>query len=173
MEKRYWITLLCFIYTITLSAQSVRYHGNIGIYDAISSDAGIQDAKLSISTVHGIIFEDAVTVGLGVGIEYNFYKNRVAVPIFIDSNYIFLKQRSSPFIGLQTGAKWCDEGNSSEAFFVTGYAGWILKHFSFRIGFENQLTSIHSIEKTGYTAQTIVHSQRIEKYISCGLAYTF
>lgn len=173
MGKKYWLTLLCFIYTITLSAQSIRYHGNVGICNAISTDAGIQDLKVSISTTHGIILEEAVTVGLGIGVEYNPYKNKVAVPIFIDSNYRFLKQRSSPFIGLQTGAKWCEEGDSSEAFFVTGYAGWIVKHFSFRIGFENQLKNIHSIEKTGYTAQTVVHSQRIEKYISCGLAYTF
>lgn len=176
MKRLFIIFTLLFGLGLNAYCQTVKYRGNVGIANLTSMEKERPTAAGQIITSHGIELSDALFLGLGTGLKYDYYYNYVSVPLFFESQYdIRLKESAvSPYVGARTGMMFSSEDDYSNGVFVSAYIGCAYKHVSFNIGYENQITFVQTAIP-GTTGQTIRinQSRRREPGLFMGVAFHF
>ncbi len=175
--KRLFI-VLAFLSCTGLNAysQAVKYRGNVGIVNQTSTEKERPTAGVQLLTSHGIELSKALFLGLGTGLKYDYYNSVVSVPGFFESQYnVRLKECVvSPFVGARTGMVFSNEADYSDGVFVSAYMGIAYKHWSFDVGYENQISFIQTT-LPGVTGETIRVSQsrRRDPGLFVGVSFSF
>lgn len=109
MKRSLLLFLAVFCISTIATAQKISYQGEVLLgYSVGVGDASIDRVPLHI--VNGVRFNDYLSMGVGVGIEYWCYykgfmkQSTYTVPVYANiKGYLPVSKRVSPFIGLDLG----------------------------------------------------------------------
>lgn len=72
-------------------------------YHYVQGIGNIKNNRLDLSTSLGLQFDSHLFLGLGISYNLSLNKKESSVPIFINTKFNLLDQKSTPYIGLKTG----------------------------------------------------------------------
>lgn len=103
MKKVITILTLCICF-IQTNAQDFRPRGYMGfVEDLISYDVDNEQYSIGFATTHGYQFNPHIFVGAGVGVDYNYDKEKYYIPVYGDFRWNIISRRATPFIELKSG----------------------------------------------------------------------
>lgn len=102
---KHLISIILLFACVTLtSAQGFRPKGYMGfVEDMTSYDVDNEQYSIGFATTHGYQFNPHIFVGAGIGVDYNYDKEKYYVPVYGNFRWNIITRRATPFIELRSG----------------------------------------------------------------------